>query len=662
MKNIFLFASALVITISSYAQVAQGDIETYMSDVISDMPGNSGSDYDEPSIEERDDWDSVIGLILNDNIADARTEADLLNYQVTEFTDTSIQPNQTFYVLEEKSPQIHYWGTYVFNPSPLRETLILQAPHSKYDTNTGKEAVHCFKNNLAKAVFINGTHRCNHNDPSPCSGQTSACNSTKQDFRISDMAHTVTSMFQKTTEHVFDNVPNSVFIQLHGFGKDDDDPYVIMSNGTRETPQIDYALQIKNALFDEDNSLTFKLVHIDLEWDRLKGFTNTQGRFVNGSPDACDDSAETTTGRFIHIEQEKSKLREDVTGWIKMSNALAEVFPVGQTDSDNDGVPDSLDQCPGLDDALIGTSCDDGDDCTENDVYDDNCACSGTYTDNDEDGLCVGDDPDDNDPCNPNACNPCDVIISDSFEDNYGNWNDGGSDASRTTSYPNSGAYSVRLRDNSSSSKITTDALDLSTYDEVSVNFSYYPWSMEDDEDFFFEISTDGGDSYDIYRSWVKGIDFSNKNRYNESVNIADINFTNTTKFRFRCDASSNNDKVYLDDIVIEACIAINKSETSIVKPETKDKAEPLITKSEFKIFPNPVKNRAFIKSDLFLKESTQIKIYSINGVVVKQIATRPNGNSTTQMNLQDLANGLYIMTIVSKDGALLKNQKIIVD
>ncbi len=62
------------------------------------------------------------------------------------------------------------------------------------------------------------------------------------------------------------------------------------------------------------------------------------------------------------------------------------------SDSDGDGVCDEADQCPDLDDALIGTSCDDGDSCTVNDVYDENCLCSGLFEDSDGDGVCDAED------------------------------------------------------------------------------------------------------------------------------------------------------------------------------------------------------------------------------------------------------------------------------
>ena len=101
-------------------------------------------------------------------------------------------------------------------------------------------------------------------------------------------------------------------------------------------------------------------------------------------------------------------------------------------DADNDGVCDSDDACPGSDDNLdddndglpngcdpcdnnlAGTACDDGDDCTANDVIDSNCNCTGTLADADNDGVCDADDicpgfddnlDDDNDGT-PDGCDP----------------------------------------------------------------------------------------------------------------------------------------------------------------------------------------------------------------------------------------------------------------
>ncbi len=56
-------------------------------------------------------------------------------------------------------------------------------------------------------------------------------------------------------------------------------------------------------------------------------------------------------------------------------------------DTDSDGVCDANDQCPGTDDALIGTTCDDGDACTSGETYDTNCNCSGGTPLTDSDGY-----------------------------------------------------------------------------------------------------------------------------------------------------------------------------------------------------------------------------------------------------------------------------------
>ena len=310
----------------SFSQTDSGDIETYLQTIISNMPGDTGNNYLAPTAGNLTTWDSIIDAILSDDLTTARTTASSLNYEIIEYTNTSLSENKVFYILKEKSTQTKYWGTYIFSKNPERDHLILQAPHSAFDFNTGKQAIYSFKRLNNKALFLNGTQRCNNSTASACDGTTSVCSGSSEAFKISDMAHNTNTVFQKTTEILFNNIPNSVFIQLHGFSKRDTDPYVILSNGTNNTPTTDYASMLKTELLATDNTLTFKIAHIDTSWDRLRGFTNTQGRFINSSANPCNTSATATTGRFIHVEQEKSKLRQDAVGWEKMNVALSNVF------------------------------------------------------------------------------------------------------------------------------------------------------------------------------------------------------------------------------------------------------------------------------------------------------------------------------------------------
>mgnify|MGYP003631544013 FL=1 len=303
-----------------------GDIETYAENIIDNVPDSSGNDYKEITAIQLDTWGLVIDAILIEDISEAVKIAAELNYQITEFTDETLTPNQVFYVLEEQIPKINHWGTYIFSKTPEIDYLVLQAPHILNDTNTGKQAMYCFKDNLAKAVFISGAHRCNQNKLSLCDGKTESCNEGLESYRVSDLAHNSNSAFQKTTEVIFNTISNSVFVQLHGFNKEATDPYVIMSNGTRKTPLIDYIVELRDALLVEDASLTFKIGHIDQDWEGLLSFENTQGRLINGSPEPCGTYATETSGRFIHIEQENNKLRSARPLWMKMSNAIKSVF------------------------------------------------------------------------------------------------------------------------------------------------------------------------------------------------------------------------------------------------------------------------------------------------------------------------------------------------
>lgn len=157
-------------------------------------------------------------------------------------------------------------------------------------------------------------------------------------------------------------------------------------------------------------------------------------------------------------------------------------------------------------------------------------------------------------PCGT-GCSPV-IITSDDFEGGYGNWIDGGSDCVLTNNatYSNSGTLSVALRDNTSTSVMSTNNLDLSAYGEITVDFSYFPVSMDNaSEDFWLQVSNNGGVTYTTVEEWNRGDEFQNNIRYFESVVIAGP-FTSSTRIRFRCDASADGDLVYLDDIVLSAC------------------------------------------------------------------------------------------------------------
>ena len=298
-----------------------------------------------------------------------------------------------------------------------------------------------------------------------------------------------------------------------------------------------------------------------------------------------------------------------------------------------------------------GQNCNDNNPCTTGETYDANCNCTGgVYTDTDGDGLCIGEDPNDNDPCNPNPCNGCDVFDDQDFESGWGIWNDGGSDVRRSindANYANNGSYCARLRDNSGAlSSMYTDALDMSALTSVDVSFSYITNSMENNEDFFLEFSTNNGTSYAVIGRWVRERDFDNGTRYNETVSI-DGPLSSNTRLRFRCDASDNGDLVYIDDVRIEACGGTISTA----------KVEVLSASVSVNLYPNPANQSIQIDCEMSENTQAQIQVYDNIGQLVKNMTNIElhEGTQTLNVDVSDLPAGMYFCALQSNEWQTVK-------
>lgn len=307
-----------------------GDLAVYVNTYITNMPASNGTnEYQVPSSSQITIWGNAIIKILQNQYSAANDTAALIGYMLIAFTDNTTTPNKLYYVLVKTSSSTNHWGIFIYNPNALRSKIFIQSPHPKYDLNTGRQGFLIFKNIGANSFFLSGTHRCNSSLYSTCSGTSTVCSGDSENYRKSDQAHNTDGTLQKATEILRNNITNLVVVQVHGFAKDTDDPDVIMGNGTTLNPTgSDYLLMVKNNLAIIDPTLTFKVAHIDTGWTRLIGRTNTQGRLINGSSNPCNTNASSANGRFLHIEQAYTKLRDNQTNWAKLSNAIALTFPV----------------------------------------------------------------------------------------------------------------------------------------------------------------------------------------------------------------------------------------------------------------------------------------------------------------------------------------------
>ncbi len=153
-------------------------------------------------------------------------------------------------------------------------------------------------------------------------------------------------------------------------------------------------------------------------------------------------------------------------------------------------------------------------------------------------------------------------LTYDDFESGWGSYSDGGSDCRRYTggTYAHQGSCAINIQDNSgvASSFYYTNGVDVNTpgYSQIKVEFWYYPRSMESGEDFWVQYYD--GSQWHTVATFVSGTDFSNDSFYEVKDNDVVIDsstydFPTNMKIRFMCDASTNTDDIYIDEVKVSA-------------------------------------------------------------------------------------------------------------
>jgi hypothetical protein len=150
-------------------------------------------------------------------------------------------------------------------------------------------------------------------------------------------------------------------------------------------------------------------------------------------------------------------------------------------------------------------------------------------------------------------------LTYDDFESGWGHYTDGGTDCALYTggTYAHQGSNAANIQDNSndSSSFYSTSGINVSSYSQIKVEFSFYPNSMESGENFFVEFWN--GSTWQIIANYISGTHFNNgvfhRVRNSLIIDSGTYNFPTNAKFKFRCDASYDDDDIYIDEIRISA-------------------------------------------------------------------------------------------------------------
>lgn len=241
------------------------------------------------------------------------------------------------------------------------------------------------------------------------------------------------------------------------------------------------------------------------------------------------------------------------------------------------------------------------------------------------------------------------------FESGWGIWIDGGADARRSSNdaaFANSGSYPIRLRDDSNSSNITTNNVDMSSYSSIEFSFSFITNNFDSNSDaFLLEVSTDGGSSFTQIEEWNLNDEFVNNQRYDELVDISGVAFSSTTQFRIRCDASNNNDQLYIDDINIDGCGA---GGARLLSGQVLLADEELPIQNQFllEVYPNPAYDYVNIQYETDHDDQLYLSIVDLSGKEAYYSEYYVNsGQNLIELDISRLIDGLYIIQIADSKG-----------
>ena len=277
--------------------------------------------YNVPSPAELRDFDTLIASFTNQQLNAVRNAAAALNFELIRVVDTGANSNE-LYCLRERvlRGQGFYCADY-----DAATTDHVSVPHPLFDSQTNVESVLVMRGIGARYLSISTTHRCSNAAESSCSGTTSVCGAAGP-YKVSDPAHNVDAFFHHFGVAAHDRDASAVTIQLHGCGAtacpsngDNNDIVARLSAGTTDDlPSTEPVNLLNTALNEELLSLQMGSAVSCSEPSmdkRLCGTTNVLGRYINGQPDPCQNSAPAFTGsRWLHIEQNANLRRDDGAG------------------------------------------------------------------------------------------------------------------------------------------------------------------------------------------------------------------------------------------------------------------------------------------------------------------------------------------------------------
>jgi len=296
-RQVVTFLAAMTACVAAAAALSKPEGDK-LSEWVTSKPHPSSVDVSKvPSIDVSILDDELRTLVRTGQLGDS--EASRSGYRLTYLPDEK--------VLLYEDPT-HHHPSVVLHQEPALD-LIVESPHAGLETGTAYEAAYLLRTTGARALVLSGMHRCALSTYSSCDGLTAVCGSSEA-YRTSDAAHSADGLFQKIHEVLTRLWPKSIVLQLHEMRPSEMGEMVILSSTAHENaPKDGLVASLRTALKRrlQDEVLVFSCHNPDdLEkgFRLLCGYTNVQGRLLNGSRQPCTEDATSSGGRFIHIEQD----------------------------------------------------------------------------------------------------------------------------------------------------------------------------------------------------------------------------------------------------------------------------------------------------------------------------------------------------------------------
>lgn len=240
------------------------------------------------------------------------------------------------------------------------------------------------------------------------------------------------------------------------------------------------------------------------------------------------------------------------------------------------------------------------------------------------------------------------VLLGSYFESGWEGWADGGGDCSRYKgSRSFEGQYSILIQDNSGvASSTTSPSINLSGYTQVEIEFYFYARSMETNEDFWLRYYN--GSAWTTVATYASGSSFNNNGFYVATVTLssANVNFASNAQFRFQCDASANDDQIYIDAVTITASNTSNLIALAGPIQTIKELGRNITAVDSYEpfIYPNPATE--FISIEM-ADTPARVVVLSLTGQI---LGNYEDENQISQIPIAHLPSGTYMVAVYSGD------------